>query len=170
MAGNRESIRMVELAVELVVPTIVQGIGNTGLFRHHQANLPPSLITDWGGDAHCVYLEGQHANRFFIVDVRNKARGFLIRNPKIIVDADSAYDAVGKWDPLGALVVANGNANIVGRPFGNEFSDSVRVPLWKIGMQGSQDEAVGFKSWKLVLTEGDREVELWRQSQVTEAD
>lgn len=166
MAGNRGNIRMVELAIEHLEPAVIKGIGNTGLFQHHRANLPPSLIIDWDGDAHCFYLEGQHANRFFKIDMRNKTRGFLIRNPSITVDLESAYDAVEKWDPLGALVVANGNAYIVGCPFGDGFADPVRVPLWKAGMQGSQREAVGFRSWKLVLTEGDREIELWRQSQL----
>jgi hypothetical protein len=161
---------MVDLAIEHIEPTVVQGIGHTGLFFHHRSNLPQSLIIDWEGRAHCFYLEGQHANKFFPIDAWGKARGFLIRNPRILVDPASAYDAVEKWDPLGALVLTDGCVHIVGCPFGNGFADPVRVPLWKAGIHGTPGEAVGFRSWKLTLEEGGREVVLWRQEQVGEIE
>jgi len=160
---------MIELPIEMLEPTIVHGLGNAGYFRHHRDHLPPSLIIDWDGHAYCFYLEGEHGNKFFKIDQRNSARGTLVRNPHFVVDIDSAFDATTQWDPPGALVIANGCANIVGCQFGR-FEDPVRVPLWVTGLGGSQREAVGFKSWKLVVTRGDVELELWRQLQVTQSE
>ena len=119
------------------------------------------LSWDWEGQVYALYLSGDYAFRYFPVKAGVSLRGALVSTVEFRVDLASAYDAVQKQDPLGALVLNDGQLYAIATLMGDGFADPVEVPLWGKFKAGTVDEKIGFTRWSIVAPDGDDSVKLF---------
>ena len=159
---------MTEIPLTLVGPVRVSAETPNGLFLPYGANEPPMLVWNWGNKAHLVRLEGQHAFEYGQVGPGYVARGALITEIELRVDITSRYDALNKSDPLGALVLQDGQIYLIASKAGDPFGDEHEVPLWGGFNTGTKEEKVGFSRWSLAVRDSDKVIIMWSAASVTE--
>jgi hypothetical protein len=126
-----------------------------------RSNLGSMLMVDWEGSQYALYLSDPGTMKFFPIKPDISLRGFMVDECDFVVDVTSGYDAVQKEDPLGAIVLKNGAAFISAKSL-DQFSEPVLMPIWGEYDAGTEDEAIGFTRWSLVIHDEDRIIELWK--------
>jgi hypothetical protein len=152
---------MTDLPASLIAPVkITAGSPNGFLVAHKPAGVR-MLALEWEGQVYAMYLSGDYAFRYFPVRAGVSLRGALVSTVEFRVDLTSAYDAMQKQDPLGALVLNDGQLYAIGILMGDGFADPVEVPLWGKFSAGTNGEKVGFTKWSIVVREGDKSMVLF---------
>ena len=154
---------MIDLPLSLVRPVRLSDATPAGVFLSHKPSDPLMLAFPWGGKAHLMHLEGKHAFTHFTLQPGYSARGTVITEIQFLVDLSSRYDAVEKHDPLGALVLRDGDLFVIGQKAGDTFSDPHEVPLWGDYEDGTSEEAVGFARWSIFVRDGKERKIIWSQ-------
>lgn len=152
---------MVEVPLSFVAPVRLSDDAPNGIFLSHKPSDPTMLTFNWGGKVHAMHLEGERAFTHFTISAGYSARGTLISKIEFIVDLSSRYDALEKSDPIGSLILQDGELFVIGKKAGDSFGEPHEVPLWGEYDHGTAEQKVGFANWSIVIQDGDERKTIW---------
>lgn len=151
--------------VEMVSPVKVDHETHfTGLLWSETDRRPDLFLFDWDGKQYAMHASGSHAFNHFLVPVGTKFSGLLLEGGRFVVDIQTRFNPGYGVGSKGALKLSNGKVFILGVAVGEGFGDFSDFPLWGDYPPGTQDEAVAFASWRLVVNDGTRDVEVYNHS------
>ncbi|HWT31305.1 MAG TPA: hypothetical protein VN240_09810 [Propylenella sp.] len=133
--------------------------------RHEE----PILITDAAGEKIAVYL-GQHKYSACVCGDSDGWKGLLVSGVSIELDEASLFDPDCDDAPLGAVVREGTSLNIIAKIRDNYgFDRPQRVGL-VAGLPACRDRtSAGFRTWQVVLGEGEDKQVLFRVEIATAA-
>jgi hypothetical protein len=153
-------MKPIELPLTLVAPVQLkkQAIDLTcGLFFPHRTNLPVGLAVDWDGTTHLIHLGGAYAFKEAAIEIGHGIKGLILNNIEFRADVTSRYESGHVWDPLGAIVLRDGQLSILCQRLGDQYHDDpYPVPLGTGYPAGVPEEACGFTRWSIAVKDGDQ--------------
>ena len=114
----------------------------------------PTLVTRVSEQPFAVCLEGQHEFSSFECADNDSWKGILIPNVAIEVDETTMFDAECYSAPLGSLIRAGAQLNIVVRAEGGFPRQTVARLLIGELPESRAKMATGFTRWQIVIGEG----------------
>jgi len=152
---------MTDLPPSMIGPVrLAEGTPNGFLVSHRPAGAK-MLTLNWDDEIYAMHLDGDRPFRYFPLNRGVAVRGALIKEVEFRVDVTSAYNAVERQDPLGALILTGGQLYVIAVLIGDGWADPVEVPLWGEFDPGTGGEKVGFTRWGIVARDGAKLLSLF---------
>jgi len=139
----------------------IRNIKERGILLPIRSGDEKMIIFPWEDQMCALALTGPHAFLHFPVSAKTPHKGLFISDIEILVDFESATDALGMDDTMGLLILKQDKLSLIGKLVGDGFNSPHEVPLW-ISIDGGSDTAkIAFTRWAIGMREGDEHRILW---------
>lgn len=151
-----------QLPLHALRPVELQTLKEPGLIFPIDSSRPVMAFTLWDEMPTAIFLTGGNAFKFFPVKNDTRDVSLLLAAPEIVVDVNSAGRSESLGEQHGALLLKDGNAQIIGTRVGDHWADPVAVPLWQTVQMPDVAKAIGFYRWSIRFTDGIQQQTIWQ--------
>lgn len=152
------------LPIDSLAAVDIRDVKVPGLILPVKKNGFVTLVTDWHGSPHAVFLNGQFEYSFFAIKSDHSQEGLFVAHPVILVDHNSAESGTYNDLRLGDLLLEGDKVSIMAKRVNDSFADPVSVPLWPAPSLGSEGARIRFPRWKIGVHLNNSFAVLWERA------